>query len=139
MKSLQILEYVGLYETYWTDVILFMKEIMVKHYKVLLDGDIPTSQSVDSSSTKVPQSFDNQEEFFLEVLRKIFERASEYPEEVWYYFVEFLIMKTIDIQNCCICPKYAVHMYWPNKLFLCCCFESLRQEKLFTDLNFALT
>ena len=82
MNLFQILEYVDLYETYWTDVILFMKEIMVKHYKVLLDGDIATSQSRDISSTKVPSSFDDQKEFFLEVLKKIFERASEYPDEV---------------------------------------------------------
>ena len=79
----QILEYIGLKEMYWADVLLFMKDIMVPDYRALLAGDIPdNNQSSGQQTTAKTDLVNGEEDACLGAIRRIFERASEDPDKV---------------------------------------------------------
>ena len=70
------MEYLGLAERYWEDVTSFMADAVIPKYKGLLKGIvIDTEENAPSASDSDP---------CMDAIKRIVERAQNYPEEVIY-------------------------------------------------------
>ena len=74
---LQILDYIGMKNRYWADILLFIKEVMVPKYQALLVGNIEKMQNMSSN-----QQFSGMEDSCLQAIEQIVRTAMEYPNKV---------------------------------------------------------